>query len=110
MTMVDEIITIAELERGTFALNLQVTDLAPLARHAVDDVSRQYPDIKIEAHIPESLEAVPTGPGSGRWSGSCWTTPAGTPHRAFRRTPRRNLEEGAMVQVSTGATGWIATS
>ncbi|MEA2520984.1 MAG: two-component system, OmpR family, phosphate regulon sensor histidine kinase PhoR [Actinomycetota bacterium] len=100
MTMVDEIITIAELERGTFALNLQVTDLAPLARHAVDDVSRQYPDIKIDAHIPDSLEAVADGARIGAvvrelLDNACRYSPT---ERSVE-LHARNLEEGAMVQV-----------
>ncbi|MEP7059380.1 MAG: hybrid sensor histidine kinase/response regulator [Actinomycetota bacterium] len=100
MTMVDEIITIAELERGTFSLNLQRTDLAPLARHAVDDVSRQYPDIKIDAQIPASLEAVADGARIGAvvrelLDNACRYSPADRPVELHAR----NLEEGAMVQV-----------
>jgi signal transduction histidine kinase len=53
--IVDEIITMAELERGSFELNLVDTDLAPLIRHAVDETARQHPAIEIEAQIPETL-------------------------------------------------------
>src|SRR5438093_782481 len=41
--IVDEIITMAELERGSFELNLVDTDLAPPIRHAVDETARQHP-------------------------------------------------------------------
>lgn len=100
MTMVDEIITIAELERGTFALNLQLTDLAPLARHAVDDVARQYPEITIEPHIPTTLEAVADGARIGAvvrelLDNACRYSP---PDRSVE-LHARNLDEGAMVQV-----------
>ncbi len=100
MTMVDEIITIAELERGTFALNLQRTDLAPLARHAVDDVARQYPAITIESHIPPTLEAVADGARIGAvvrelLDNACRYSPPDRPVELHAR----NLDEGAMVQV-----------
>jgi signal transduction histidine kinase len=100
MTMVDEIITIAELERGTFSLNLQATDLAPLARHAVDDVSRQYPDITIDADIPDSLEALADGARIGAvvrelLDNACRYSPTDRSVELHAR----NLEEGAMVQV-----------
>jgi signal transduction histidine kinase len=100
MTMVDEIITIAELERGTFALNLASTDLAPLARHAVDDVARQYPHVTIEPQIPDTLEAVADGARIGGvvrelLDNACRYSP---PDRAVE-LHARNLEEGAMIQV-----------
>ena len=100
MTMVDEIITIAELERGTFALNLQLTDLAPLVRHAVDDVGRQYPEITIEPHISGPLEAFADGARIGSvirelLDNACRYSPADHPVELHAR----NLEEGAMVQV-----------
>jgi signal transduction histidine kinase len=37
MGIVDEMITLSELERGTFELSLVETDLAPLVRHALDE-------------------------------------------------------------------------
>src|SRR5918999_305798 len=49
--IVDELITLAELERGTFELNVAQTDLAPLVRHALDEVRMRYPGIPIAAEI-----------------------------------------------------------
>ena len=43
MGIVDELITLSELERGTFELSLVETDLAPLVRHALDEVRMRYP-------------------------------------------------------------------
>ena len=57
MMMVDELITIAELERGTLEFDLAITDLAPLLRHAVDEVGRQYPTVWIDRDISEVLPA-----------------------------------------------------
>jgi signal transduction histidine kinase len=61
MGIVDEIITIAELERGTFELDVAPMDLAPLIRHAVDEVGREYTSTPIDAHVPDELRAVADG-------------------------------------------------
>lgn len=58
MSLVDEIIALAELERGTFTLDLTSVDLAPLVRHAVDEVARRYPSVPIAAEVPDGLVAV----------------------------------------------------
>ncbi len=57
MMMVDEIITFAELERGTLELDIARLDLAPLLRHAADEVGRQYPGLEIQRLFPDSLPA-----------------------------------------------------
>ena len=57
MMMVDEIITIAELERGTLELNVVDLDLAPLVRQAVDEIARQYPSVSVDQQVPPSLPA-----------------------------------------------------
>ena len=65
MGIVDEIITLAELERGTFELSLVETDLAPLVRHALDEVRMRYPGIPIAAEVPDGLLCVADGPRLG---------------------------------------------
>jgi signal transduction histidine kinase len=57
MMMVDEIITIAELERGTLELEVAELDLAPLLRHAADEIGRQYPNVEIHRLFPDTLRA-----------------------------------------------------
>jgi signal transduction histidine kinase len=54
---VDELITIAELERGTLEFDLAIVDLAPLLRHAADEIGRQYPSVWIDRDISEVLPA-----------------------------------------------------
>ena len=61
MGIVDEIITMAELERGTFRLELAEVDLTPLLRHAVVEVGDRYDAIPIEAQIAGRLVAVADG-------------------------------------------------
>jgi signal transduction histidine kinase len=58
MTLVDELLTIAELDRGTLLLQLVDTDLAPIIRHVADDMARRYTAVSIEQHVPERLPAV----------------------------------------------------
>jgi signal transduction histidine kinase len=58
MTLVDELLTIAELDRGTLLLQLIETDLGPIIRHVADDTARRYPSIAIEQALPERLCAV----------------------------------------------------
>jgi signal transduction histidine kinase len=58
MMIVDEMLTIAELEQGTLALRLTEVDLAPLIRHAADEAHRHYPLIEIQRLVPEHLPAL----------------------------------------------------
>jgi signal transduction histidine kinase len=58
MMLVDEMLTISELEQGTLSLKLTEVDLAPLIRHAADETQRHYPVIEIQRLIPERLPAL----------------------------------------------------
>jgi signal transduction histidine kinase len=53
--LVDEMLTVAELDRGGFALRVDEVDLAPVLIHAADEISRQYPTIAIVREIPDTL-------------------------------------------------------
>jgi signal transduction histidine kinase len=100
MGIVDEIITIAELERGTFELDVAPLDLSPLIRHAVDEVGREYSLIPIDAQVADELRAVADGPRIGGvvrelLDNACRYSPAG------RRVElvARMLDEGVVVMV-----------
>ena len=106
MGIVDEIITIAELERGTFALDVAPMDLAPLIRHAVDEVSREYPHTPIVAAVPDELQAVADGPRVGGvvrelLDNACRYSPAG---RGVELAARM-LDEGVVVTVTDHGDG-----
>ena len=60
MAIVDELITMAELERGTFELSWP-GPTGPLVRHAVDQVAREYPSVPVIAQVPEELQALADG-------------------------------------------------
>ncbi len=57
MTLVDEMLTIAELDRGTLSLKVAEVDVSPILRHTADQAERRFPAIRVERRIPESLIA-----------------------------------------------------
>jgi signal transduction histidine kinase len=57
MTLVDEMLTIADLDRGTLSLKVAEADVAPILRHVADQLDRQYPKVHIERALPETLSA-----------------------------------------------------
>lgn len=106
MGIVDEIITIAELERGTFELDVAVMDLAPLIRHAVDEVGREYVDTPIDAQVPEELHAAADGTRIGGvvrelLDNACRYSPPG---RGIELVARM-LDEGVVVSVTDHGQG-----
>jgi signal transduction histidine kinase len=106
MAIVDEVITMSELEKGTFSLELAPTDLAPLVRHAVDEVSRQYPSQSIEAQVPDTLSAVADGAKIGGvvrelLDNACRYSPPEHPVEVVARI----LNEGVVVSVTDHGEG-----
>jgi signal transduction histidine kinase len=106
MGIVDEIITIAELERGTFELEITPTDLAPLIRHAIDEVAREYPQIPIDAAVPEELRLVADGVRVGGvvrelLDNACRYSPSG----GRVELAARMLDEGVVVSVTDRGEG-----
>jgi len=106
MGIVDEIITIAELERGTFELDVTSMDLAPLIRHAVDEVAREYPQTPIDAVVPDELRAVADGPRIGGvvrelLDNACRYSPNG---RGVELAARL-LDEGVVVSITDHGDG-----
>jgi signal transduction histidine kinase len=106
MALVDEVITIAELERGTFELDLSPTDLGPLVRHAVDEVSRQYPSVPISSQIQDQLVIVADGARLGGvikelLDNACRYSPSGKSVELVARM----LDEGIVVTVTDRGEG-----
>ena len=106
MAIVDEIITIAELERGTFELNLAEVDLAPLVRHAVDEVRLAYPSVPVETSIGDSLYAIADGARIGGvvrelLDNACRYSPQGHPVELTARS----LDEGVVVMITDRGEG-----
>jgi signal transduction histidine kinase len=104
--IVDELITLSELERGTFELSLVETDLAPLVRHALDEVRMRYPGIPIAAEVPDGLMCFADGPRIGSvvrelLDNACRYSPFG---RAVELVAR-DLAEGVTVLVTDRGEG-----
>jgi len=106
MMMIDEIITIAELERGSLELELAEVDVAPILRHVADEIGRQYPNVRIDRSIPESLNAVADPSRIGEVvrqlvDNACRYSPDSEP---VELTARR-LDEGVVVTVTDHGQG-----
>jgi signal transduction histidine kinase len=106
MSIVDEIITIAELERGTFELRLERLDLAPLVREAVEHVRGRYATVDVIAEIAPSLPSVADGPriaGVVRelLDNACRYSPDGAPVELTARS----LSEGVVISVTDHGEG-----
>jgi signal transduction histidine kinase len=56
MMLIDEMLTIADLDRGTLTIKLTEVDLAPILAHVADEIDRQYPRIEIVREVPERLD------------------------------------------------------
>lgn len=55
--LIEEMLIVADLDRGTLSLELTQVDLAPLLRQVADESARQFPAVTIEREIHESLPA-----------------------------------------------------
>ncbi|MFB3737462.1 MAG: ATP-binding protein [Candidatus Velamenicoccus archaeovorus] len=106
MVIVDEMLTIAELDRGTLSLKLTDLDLAPLLRHAADEIARKYPHVPIERVIPEALPATADPARIGEVArqlldNACRYSPADQPVQFRART----MDEGVVVSVTDHGAG-----
>lgn len=55
MMLIDEMLTIADLDRGTLTLKTSDLDLSPILDHVADEIERQYPAVQILRDVPERL-------------------------------------------------------
>ncbi len=55
MMLIDEMLTIADLDRGTLTLKLTEVDLSPILAHVADEIARQYPKVEIRRDVPDRL-------------------------------------------------------
>lgn len=106
MGIIDEIITISELERGTLDLTFADVDLASTVRRAVGKVQALHPTVTIEASIAASL---PTVADEARLEGvvtellenACRYSPEG----AVVEVSARAMSEGVVVSVTDRGEG-----
>ena len=106
MGIIDEIITISELERGTFGLAFADIDLAPTVRRAVGRVQALHPAVTIEASIAASLPTVADGPRlegvvTELLENACRYSPEGS----LVEVSARSMTEGIVVSVTDRGEG-----
>jgi signal transduction histidine kinase len=56
--MVDNLVTLSEMERGTLRLDLHPCDLAQLVREGSEQAGAAYPDVSVEVSAPHSIPAT----------------------------------------------------
>jgi signal transduction histidine kinase len=56
--LVEEILSIADLDRGTVDFSVARTDLAAMVQDVCDRVARRYPLVRMERDIPDTMFAV----------------------------------------------------
>ena len=104
---------IAELERGTFELRLEPIDLAPVVRHAADDVRGRYPAVEVIVEIAPEPPSVADGPriaGVVRelLDNACRYSPTGVPVELSARHPRRGRSRISVTDRGEGLDRAIA--
>lgn len=106
MVLVDEIITMSDLERGTFELRLAEIDLAPIVHAVVGRARERHASVRIEASVGASLLTLAD---AGRIEGvieellenACRYSPAGAPVEITARF----MSEGIVVSVTDRGEG-----
>lgn len=104
--LIEEMLIVADLDRGTLALDVSQIDLAPLLRQVADEIGRQFPEVTVEREIP------PTLPGSAdpmRFAeivrqlldNACRYSPADEPVQLKGRP----MDEGVVVSVTDHGEG-----
>lgn len=106
MGVVDEIITMSELERGTLQLDLAEADLAVTVRRAVEVARRHHPTVSIEASIAPVLptvcdEARLEGVIAELLDNACRYSPVG----ADVEVSARAVSEGVVVSITDRGEG-----
>jgi signal transduction histidine kinase len=56
--LIDEMLTVADMDRGNLNVKVSDVDLAPILRHVGEEIGRQYPNVPILSDIPGSLYAA----------------------------------------------------
>ena len=106
MMLVDEMLTIAEIDRGVLTLKLSEVDLAPILRHVCEEIARQYPTVAVEPFVPEALPALADPVRISEvvrqlLDNACRYSPEGEPVQLRART----MDEGVVVTITDRGSG-----
>lgn len=56
--LIEEMLTLADLDRGTLSLKLTDVDLTPVLLHVAEEIARQYPKVSVRPELPEVLHGA----------------------------------------------------
>jgi signal transduction histidine kinase len=106
MLLIEEMLTIADLDRGTLTLKVTECDLAPILHHVADEMNRQYPNMRIRRDIPKELAGAADPVRFAEITrqlldNACRYSPEGQPIVLRGRA----MEEGAVVSVTDQGEG-----
>ncbi len=104
--LIDEMLAVADLDRGTLSLEVENVDLAPILRQVSDDVGRQYDGVPIELEVPETLSGAAdpvrfTEIVRQLLDNACRFSPQGEPVTLKGRV----MDEGVLVSVTDRGEG-----
>jgi signal transduction histidine kinase len=106
IALIDEMLAVADMDRGTLSLEVEEVDLAPVLRQVAEDVGRQYDAVSLELEIPERLVGAAdpirfTEIVRQLLDNACRFSPAGEPVMLKGRA----MDEGTLVSVTDRGEG-----
>jgi signal transduction histidine kinase len=106
IALIDEMLAVADMDRGTLSLEVEEVDLAPILRQVAEDVGRHYDGVPLEVEVPERLVGAAdpirfTEIVRQLLDNACRFSPAGEPVMLKGRA----MDEGTLVSVTDRGEG-----
>jgi len=106
IALIDELLAVADMDRGTLSLEVEEVDLAPVLRQIAQDVGRRYDAVPLELEVPKRLVGAAdpirfTEIVRQLLDNACRFSPAGEPVMLKGRA----MDEGTLVSVTDRGEG-----
>lgn len=106
IALIDEMLAVADMDRGTLSLEVEEVDLAPVLRQIAQDVGRRYDAVPLELEVPKRLVGAAdpirfTEIVRQLLDNACRFSPAGEPVMLKGRA----MDEGTLVSVTDRGEG-----
>jgi len=106
IALIDEMLAVADMDRGTLSLEVEEVDLAPVLRQIAQDVGRRYDAVPLELEVPKRLVGAAdpirfTEIVRQLLDNACRFSPAGEPVMLRGRA----MDEGTLVSVTDRGEG-----
>jgi signal transduction histidine kinase len=106
IALIDEMLAVADMDRGALSLEVEEVDLAPVLRQIAEDVGRHYEAVPLELEVPERLVGAAdpirfTEVVRQLLDNACRFSPAGEPVMLKGRA----MDEGTLVSVTDRGEG-----